>query len=169
MPDGTSVVDTQSSSISSGVWSRGKLLFPVSLCIVGQHSPVLLVGRSYTFEGDLTGPNLCQAPHFNFVLGEERPSTVNASEREQIRVRGVGTIKATQRFPINNEHGDSLMEVIVHHQDQRARGGFIRCKTQKVFVKTLLLNGEGDDGAAKLCPSMLSENKTHQAQLGKLY
>ena len=34
-----------------------------------------------------------------------------------------------------------------------------RCKTQKVFVKTLLLNGEGDDGAAKLCPSMLSEKQ----------
>ncbi|POW02607.1 hypothetical protein PSTT_11654 [Puccinia striiformis] len=49
------------------------------------------------------------------------------------------------------------------HQGKKKRKP--RCKTQRVFVKTLLLNGEGDDGAAKLCPSMLSENKTRQALL----
>ncbi|KAI7945098.1 hypothetical protein MJO28_010793 [Puccinia striiformis f. sp. tritici] len=128
MPDGSSVVDTRSTAISSGVWSKGKLTFPVSLRIAGRDSPGLLVGNSYTITGNFTGPNLCHEPHFTFLAGNTNLSTVDTNERQRIQVRGVGTIKKTQRFPINNEHGDSLLEVIVHHREQRARGGFVRVR-----------------------------------------
>ncbi|POW13684.1 hypothetical protein PSTT_03633, partial [Puccinia striiformis] len=120
--NGTSVVDTSSSAISSGVWSGGELSFPVNLRIAGRHSPGLIVGRSYMIEGDITGANFLHIPHLTFITGEERHSNMRAGERSRIQVRGVGTIKETQSYPIDNEHADPLLEVIVHHTDERARG-----------------------------------------------
>ncbi|KAI7942256.1 hypothetical protein MJO28_012283 [Puccinia striiformis f. sp. tritici] len=129
MHNGTSVVDTSSSAISSGVWSGGELSFPVNLRIAGRHSPGLFIGQSYMIEGDITGANFLHVPHLTFITGKERNSNVRAGERARIQVRGVGKIEETKRHPIDNEHADPLLEVIVHHRDERAIGGYVcaRC------------------------------------------
>ncbi|KAI7949939.1 hypothetical protein MJO28_008760 [Puccinia striiformis f. sp. tritici] len=56
MPDGTSVVNTLGSGISSG-------------------SPGLVVGHPYTIKGAITGSNFLRVPHLTFVAGEARRSS----------------------------------------------------------------------------------------------
>ncbi|POW15559.1 hypothetical protein PSHT_06936, partial [Puccinia striiformis] len=91
--NGTSVVDTSSSAISSGVWSGGELSFPVNLRIAGRHSPGLIVGRSYMIEGDITGANFLHIPHLTFITGEERHSNMRAGRDPESRSEGWGQSK----------------------------------------------------------------------------
>ncbi|POV96811.1 hypothetical protein PSHT_14924 [Puccinia striiformis] len=103
-------LDTSSSSILSGVWSGGELSFPVNLRIAGRHSPGLIQGEALQREGwrEIRNPG----------------------------PRG-GTIEETQSYLIDNEHADLLLEVIVHHTDERARRGYVcaRCLLGWRFVQ----------------------------------